>query len=424
MKILNLEKFLNNIFEIRYLKKFENNNYLFILISLLSFILTSLFSNGLNNNQALGMHTLSIFIPYFLYSIFLTFENKFNYFKFFIFLFISILPLYDYLFNEIFHLEGDDSTFYTLSAQYMIDNQTLRSTYSDEVLIDLQPGISYLLALEMLIFGNQNRFMQIFNVSVFFFIIYFYAYQIKKKHEFNRLIFVVLIFIIPYSVKNILYTYSEWFVVWLFALSLIAINKKNLYLAVIFLSLVPFVRQNLIIACFIILLTYLIIEKDNMNPVKFLISLILFFGILLLPLYHNMYYANEIVFLAKQKPYNISAAKSLFDLINPIFILENFNDYLRLLISQFERIFLLDGRKITNIIISFFVPILFIISFLNFFSITNKFFKFLYFFIVVSTFAPTILLGGLAAPRFEYVNLSFIYLFFTLLNVKRNEINK
>ena len=39
----------------------------------------------------------------------------------------------------------------------MIDNQTLRSTYSDEVLIDLQPGISYLLALEMLIFGNQNR---------------------------------------------------------------------------------------------------------------------------------------------------------------------------------------------------------------------------------------------------------------------------
>ena len=136
------------------------------------------------------------------------------------------------------------------------------------------------------------------------------------------------------------------------ALSLVAINKKNLYLAVIFLSVIPFVRQNLIIACLIILLTYLIIEKDNINPFKFLISLLLFFGIYYCS-YHNMYYANEIVFLAKQKPYNIPAAKSLFDLINPIFILENFTDYLKLLISQFERIFLLDGRKITNIIISF-----------------------------------------------------------------------
>ncbi len=424
MNISNFENFLKNIFESKYLKKFENNNYLFILISLLSFILTSFFSNGLNNSQALGTHTLCLFIPYFLYSIFLTFENKFNYFKFFIFLLISIVPLYDYLFNEIFHLEGDDSTFYTLSARYMIDNQTLRSTYSDEVLIDLQPGISYLLALEMLIFGNQTRLMQIFNISIFFFTVYYFVYQIKKSHEFNRLIFIILILIIPYSVKNILYTYSEWFVVWLFVISLIAINKKNLYLAIIFLSLIPFVRQNLIIACFIILIAYLIIDKDNLNPVKFIISLTLFFGILLLPLYHNMYYANEIIFLAKQKPYNIPAAKSLFDLINPIFIIENFNDYLRLLISQFERIFLLDGRKITNIIISFFVPVLFIIGILNFFSVKNKFFKFLYFFIAISTFAPTILLGGLAAPRFEYVNLTFIYLFFTLLNVKRNEINK
>ena len=424
MNILILEKFLNYIFEVKQIKKLENNNYLFILITLLSFCFTSFFSDNLKNNQALGPHTISLFIPYFFYSIFLIFEKHFHFLKFIIFLFVSILPLHEFLFNEIFHLEGDDSTFYTLSAQYMIDNQTLRSNYSEEALIDLQPGIAYLLALEMLIFGGQNRLMQIFNISIFFFSIYFFLNQIKEKYEFNRILSLLVILLIPYSVKNILYTYSEWFVVLLFIFSLIAINKKHLFLAITILAIIPFVRQNLLLVCIVIFFTYLIISRSNINHLKFIICLILFLGILLLPVYHNLYYAGEFAFFAKQKPYNIASARSLIDLVNPVFILDNLNDYLKLLFYQIERIFLIDGRKLTNIIISLFVPITFIISVLNFLIIKNNLFKILYFFVFITTFAPTILLGSLAPPRFEYVNLSFIYLYFTLININKNEFSK
>ena len=85
MNILILEKFLNYIFEVKQIKKLENNNYLFILITLLSFCFTSFFSDNLKNNQALGPHTISLFIPYFFYSIFLIFEKNFNFLKFIIF---------------------------------------------------------------------------------------------------------------------------------------------------------------------------------------------------------------------------------------------------------------------------------------------------------------------------------------------------
>ena len=47
----------------------------------------------------------------------------------------------------------------------------------------------------------------------------------------------------------------------------------------------------------------------------------------------------------------------------------------------------------------------------------------MYFFVFITTFAPTIILGSLAPPRFEYVNLSFIYLYFTLININKNEFN-
>ena len=417
MNVFNLENFLNNIFESKQIKKLENNNYLFVMITLLSLFFTFSFSDDLENNQALGTHTISIFIPFIFYSTFLLFEKSFYFFKFLIFLLISMLPLYDHLFNEIFHLEGDDSTFYTLSAQYMIDNVTLRSNYSDEALIDLQPGISYLLAIEMLIFGGQNRIMQIFNISIFFVAIYYLLHQIKDKNNFHRLILLLVILIIPYSVKNILYTYSEWFAVLLFLLSIISFNSNKIILASILIALTPFVRQNLLLVSCLIFFTYLIIINKNLNLIKCFVYILIFLGILMLPVYLNLYYAGELVFFAKQKPYNIEAAKSLLDLINPIFIFNYFNDYLNLIFLQFERLFLLDGRKLTNVIISLFVPILFIISVLNFFIIKNNLLKVMYILVFTSAFAPTILLGSLAPPRFEYVNLCFIYFYFVLINI-------
>ena len=73
--------------------------------------------------------------------------------------------------------------------------------------------------------------MQIFNISIFFFSIILFLNQIKEKYEFNRILSLLVILLISYSVKNILYTYSEWFVVLLFIFSLIAINKKTFILS-------------------------------------------------------------------------------------------------------------------------------------------------------------------------------------------------
>ena len=423
MALFTLEKSINKFFESKIIKKLENNNILFLVITLISYFFTFYFSNGLSNNQALGPHTFCIFIPFVFYSLFLIFERKLNVFKFLIYLVFTLSPLYKYFFNEIFHLEGDDSTFYTLSAEYMINNQTLRSNYSEEALIDLQPGIAYLLALEMLLFGAQNRLMQIFNISVFFISIYYLLYQIKERNNFNKTLFILILLLIPYSIKNILYTYSEWFVVFLFILSLISFNRQNLILPIILIALIPFVRQNLILVCILIFITFLIIRKDSIGPAKFFFCIFFFIGILMLPLYHNVYYAGELVFFAKQKPYNIDTAKSLLDLINPYFIFNNFNDYLNLLFLQIERIFLFDGRKLTNIIISLFVPVFFVINILNIVIIKSSIYKILYFLIFISAFAPTILLGSLAPPRFEFVNLFFIYFYFILITTSKFKIN-
>ena len=120
MNILILEKFLNYIFEVKQIKKLENNNYLFILITLLSFCFTSFFSDNLKNNQALGPHTISLFIYYFFYIIFLILK-EFSLFKIY-YLFVCFnFAVHGYLRN--FSFRGRRFTFYTLQLN-TIDNQT------------------------------------------------------------------------------------------------------------------------------------------------------------------------------------------------------------------------------------------------------------------------------------------------------------
>ena len=68
-----------------------------------------------------------------------------------------------------------------------------------------------------------------------------------------------------------------------------------------------------------------------------------------------------------------------------------------------------------NLLISLFVPIMTIYFIYLIIIEKNNFIKLILIFFTVSVFYPTIFLGHLAPPRFEYVNLFSVYIMYPLI---------
>jgi hypothetical protein len=93
---------------------------------------------------------------------------------------------------------------------------------------------------------------------------------------------------VPYAAKNILMGLSEWLTVSLIIGAVyFHFFRKSLLVAIILLALFPFFRQN---ALPVVLFLFFLFVNRQKNQIAYIF---VFLGFLLLPLYHNLYYAGE-----------------------------------------------------------------------------------------------------------------------------------
>jgi hypothetical protein len=365
-----------------------------------------------------GKEAIGLFIPPFLTVVFMyvagkkhQFSTKFLWLSLLLFI-IQLLPFGSLLFEVVQPNPKEDFERYIQYAQHMIDNGTvwgsdqIRYPHLSKAYIT-QPGYRYFVALELLIFQNLFRFVSILNTGIFLTAI-FYLFKLIHKtavpEKLQQLISLLVLLTIPYAVKNILMGLTEWFVIlfliwclWLF------IVRKNVLAAIAVLAFIPFIRQNLLPPVLILLFLFCFNNRLKWK------AYVLFLLILLLPVYHNLYYAGEFRFFTSIFKWPFvkydNAAASGFDFFK---LINNLLHYAGLDISK-KPDFLEES-------------FLFLLLFVGLYFYMPKFLqkskvRFLYFTItLITVLLPTLLLGTDFYPRFEFVNVYFVLAFFLVLD--------
>lgn len=188
----------------------------------------------------------------------------------------------------------------------------------------------------------------------------------------------------------------------------IAWNKR--LAAVFLLGLVPFFRQNLLIATMLLFGWMLMKNKPKGSMV------ILFLVPLLLPLYHNLYYAGDWRFFVDvfQLPFlNYNVGSQQAKGLNYSLIISNIIHYF-----GFD---LENGRVIFSFIAALFLPYATILFFYFIKLLSTRTYKFLFFLICMSAIGPIILFGNAYYPRFELVNVAVSLIAFLLFYAFAND---
>ena len=166
------------------------------------------------------------------------------------------------------------------------------------------PGLRYFLALEKLIFGDNDFAVYLI---ILFLPIVFYVFLIKLNFSNKISISIILFFIIikiphlgfSYNqyIKGGLTIYSETPAIFCFFLTMILLIKKKFFYSGLICSAMVFLRPNYFPAHFVIILFNFIISfkyKDQ-NNMKFIYGSLF---IILIP-FHNLFYGNDYVLFVK-----------------------------------------------------------------------------------------------------------------------------
>ncbi|MFN9710314.1 MAG: hypothetical protein ACK55K_02760 [Bacteroidota bacterium] len=366
-----------------------------------------------------GSETIGLFIPPFLSTLYIyikgnqsDYNNKILGFTS-ILLFIQYLPFGGSLFTIIKPNPLEDFDRYMQYANNMISNKTLWG--GDQIIFPnenkayiTQPGYRYFVALELLLFQKLYRFVSILNIGFFITAIFFFMKTIHLtiyNQKLKKILSTIIILSIPYATKNILMGLSEWLTVTLMiCFAWFYFVKKLPLTAFIILAFVPFLRQNLLPPTIIILVIHCLTQKIDL---KIIAAFVL---TLLLPVYHNLYYAGELRFFTHifEWPfieYNNSIEPVRFKLFQ---ITNNLLHYVG---------FDLNNNRTDFIEESFLMLIAFIAIYLILGKyLENKFLKkWFYTTTLLSLIIPTLFLATDFYPRFEFVVIYFTMVFFLLL---------
>ena len=212
----------------------------------------------------------------------------------------------------------------------------------------------------------------------------------------------------PFVVKLIMMGLSEWLVITLFLWTVFSYLHGRLFLAVLLLAMVPFIRQNLLFVS-IFLFAYFFI-RNNLTWKHILI----YTAILLLPVYHNLYYGGQWKFL------------STYNHVNAFFILDFEGSLIsRIVKTFFYHILLYAGidwlldNLFANLIAVICIPAG---TLLYVYCVTKTTLRerSWYLLITLSAVIPTLILGGRTYfPRFEWVNLYLAALIFVAIKCPR-----
>lgn len=302
----------------------------------------------------------------------------------------------------------------------MIDNFTLQGN-PEGLIYRYQPGFRYILALEILIFGDENRLMQILNVFIYLSLFFYFWHKIFENNLSTKNTYLsVLVFLsLPFIINNILFFLSSWFVVFLFILSSIMyLNKKYLFFSIL-LAFIPFIRQNLLLVV-ILIFSFHLIEYYYHSKKLIFIEIMAFIFVLLLPFFHNVFYANSFSYFTSWTGVKLALDEneSIFRFFNMHWLINNYqNIFNHIVFYRLEEIFLLDTKGNSNysfkyIIISLFVPLMIFYILFKFTRIISIYYKFIYLLVILFSFGPTLVLASLYFPRHEYMSIYISLIFY------------
>lgn len=358
-----------------------------------------------------GPQMIGLFIPPFLtalylfYFFYLSQLNRNVLLKAALLFFLQLIPFYPLFFLETAPYPGEDLARNMIYAKNMLANRTVWG--GDELLFEVnsksfitQPGYRYFVALELLVFQKLYRFVSILNLTAVLAGVYLYYRVIcggVSNQKVKILLALAALFSVPYATKNVLMGLSEWLAVLLLVLSAyFIVKKKNIALTVMLLALVVFIRQNLLPP--VILLAFIIIIS-NKNKLR---NSLLFLFVLMLPVYHNLFYQHEFRFFISifNYPFLRYSHNHLPAIgVNYYLLLNNVLHYCGIHIRQ-GRIDLIEES----------LPFLWLFIY-SFNYVLRKFFsgmmRLLFLLVMGSVILPTIILATDFYPRFEFVVLYF-----------------
>lgn len=323
---------------------------------------------------------------------------------------------YSVLLNSYDHFPQDDASRYRIMAEHIANNNNLWG--ADDLVYNttqkvylFQPGYRYYLAGWIKIFGKETRAFQLFNMFLYLLVAGYFLILISKKNSPSKIEKGIILFVLlssPFVTKNIMMGLMEWLCVVLFLLFVICYWQNKNLLATLSIALLPFLRQNLLL---ISLLIFLWMIYSNRKMARYGILYVI---VLLLPLYHNLYYAGEWKFLATY--YNSQG----FLVLDPgnSFAIQITKTVFFKLISYSGIDFQLKNLW-ANAISIICIPLGTITYIFSITKLKGKN-KWIYLAITLSAIVPTLILGGRAYyPRFEWVNLAIALSFFVLLQHKQ-----
>lgn len=415
-------------------------NYIVIFGLLLSLgSVIALIPYAASSNLALGKHKIAFFIPSFFAfaSLFAyrsksgSLDNKHLLYAFATFVIIAI-PLFQ-LFNQpVIHL-ADDSLTYSRAAHYMIMNATMEGEPNHHPFSE-QIGYRYFIAAELLIFGGEKVGMQTFNIGMFTVLNLLLLKIFIRRFDGSALfIFMLFVFLInPFSVKNILQGYSEWATYSIFQVFiLLRLSGAKTWGSYFVLGLIPLLRQNLLFIPLLVVILDLIDRKIRA------IDLIVLAFVLSLPLLHNLHYYSEVRYLAGSQDgisgmvlphefvhYHSSGlpmlnfeevGRNFFYLLK--FIFSRLVHYLGIPIATYS----LNGVFIdapmshydyfSVLVGTIFCPFvtIFLLVRIPRLPVKERIFLIVLAILIIS---PTIIFGSGNFPRFQYMNLTILFLFY------------
>lgn len=317
---------------------------------------------------------------------------------------IQTAPFFPLFFQVFRPTPLDDFNRYFMYAQNMVEHKTLWG--GDKLYFPAaglhyvtQPGYRYVVAGELLLFGKLYRLVQFINIAIYLVAVFYLQRTVHHRIPALRLrlaIYALLLLSGVFAVKNILMGLPEWFTaVLLFAAAYQYALKNRTALAVALLAFVPFFRQNLLAATLVLFAWVLWHNKRRLRLVA------AFVFPLLLPLYHNLYYAGQWRFLVDlfELPFLRPASDGLLNKINTSLLAGNALHYAGLELS--------GGAVRLLPVGALFLPLAVVV----FFALLRRMQrnpKRYWIITVAGAVGPALLLGSGYPPRFEYMNTMFM----------------
>lgn len=317
--------------------------------------------------------------------------------------FYTVLVPFEVLLHDSTPTSGNDGLTYLRIARYMVDNGTLKL---ERVPFWMQPGYSYFLAANCLLPGYPKLLYTLLHSYLLVILVIISINSIlQNKLESGKLVFALLAYPIAcvssFFIKNCFSGLTEWLVFGLLFFSLYFCIKKAPFKCVLFLSLISFIRQNLLVTTG--LLTAIVATEYWSDKKKIAIGLILLWLLVfIIPVVHNLYYGGVFDFLAANREVSVQLKpiqQILHDYIGYPYLFERF---------KVERLCVPFGFLVT------------LIYFVRLFRNGTIEWVF-YVFLMASCVVPTAVFGWAYYPRFQLVNLAILFVgYYYIVVIRRS----